>query len=117
MNQVNEKIDVKKASCREMYMEDLLYLLGVRQTGITDVLASWGARGFTSDKNHTMFRMRVSGMHHKGYVWIFLSFLDLFDVYLTKLDGTIKKVETGLYCDMLTEWIDNNIERMPDYTH
>ena len=116
MNTVNEKIDIKKASCREMYIPDLMALLK------HDIMKfwSWGSHALTVDKknNPRMFRMTVSGHHHKGHVYIFLNGSDLFDVYLTSNQGTIKKRtdEMGLYFDQLVEWIDNNVERIPEYT-
>jgi hypothetical protein len=59
--------------------------------------------------------MRVSGHHHKGHVYIFVNGSDLFDVYLTTLQGTIKTIGTDLYFDQLAEWIDERVERIPDY--
>lgn len=115
MNEVNEVINQKKASCREMDANELMALL--KSKGFA-VFASWGASQFTVDKKNypTMFRMKVNGHHHKGHVYIFLSFLDLFDVYLTKIDGTIVQKVEGLYFDQLVDWIDEKIERIPEYT-
>lgn len=116
MNQINEIIDTKKASCREIYMPDLMALLK------HDIMKfwSWGSDQLTVDNKNkvTMFRMKVSGHHHKGHVYIFLNGADLFDVYLTKKDGTIvqKSGDMGLYFDQLVEWIDNKVERIPEYT-
>jgi hypothetical protein len=61
--------------------------------------------------------MYVRGHHHKGHVYIFLNGLDLFDVYLTNSKGIIKDRtdEQGIYNDQLVEWIDEKIERIPDY--
>lgn len=118
MNTIGEIINVKKAGCRDMNPEELMYLLK-NSKGI-NVFWSWGAEGFTVDKKPyaTMFRMKVNGHHHKGHVYIFLNFMDLFDVYLTKVDGTIvQKTESeGLFFDQLVEWIDEKVERIPEYT-
>ena len=116
MNQINEEINIKKASCREMYMPDLMALL--RSSGA--IMMSWGCHNFTVDKKNgtRMFRMNVQGHHHKGHVYIFLNFMDLFDVYLTTNRGTIKDRtdEQGLYFDQLVDWIDEKVERIPEYT-
>ena len=48
---------------------------------------------------------------------IFVNGLDLFDVYLTTLQGTIKDKIEGLYFDQLVEWIDEKIEKIPAYSH
>ena len=115
MNQINDVIDVKAASCREIYLPDLMNLL--RSSG--SIMMSWGAHNFTVDTNKgtKMFRMNVQGHHHKGHVYIFLNAFDLFDVYLTTNRGTIKDRtdEMGLYFDQLVDWIDEKVERIPDY--
>lgn len=115
MNTVGEVLNLKEASCREIYLPDLMMLL--RSSG--NVFFSWGARDFTVDKKNDpkVFRMTVSGHHHKGYVYIFLNGLDLFDVYLTTRKDIIKErtSEMGLYFDQLVDWIDERIERIPEY--
>ena len=116
MNQIGEKIDSKELSCREMYLPDLMEILQSNRP----IYWSWDAHNFTVDKkeNPRMFRMFVQGHHHKGYVYIFLNGSDLFDVFLTTTQGTIKDRtdEMGIYNDMLVEWIDDRIERIPEYT-
>jgi hypothetical protein len=118
MNQIKEVIDVKKASCREMYIPDLMEIFNSQRM----IYWSWGV-DHTKDlvdnvKRPKMFRMKVSGHHHKGYVYIFLNGMDLFDVYLTTTDEIIKDRtdEMGLYFDQLVEWIDERVERIPEYT-
>jgi len=115
MNQIGEVIDTKEASCREMYLPDLQSLL--RCGG--QIVCSWGAHNYTVDKKYQpkMFRMTVQGHHHRGHVYIFLNGLDLFDVYLTTNRGTIKKRtdEMGIYNDQLIDWIDERVERIPEY--
>jgi hypothetical protein len=115
MNQINEKIDIEKASCRDLYIPDLMSLLKSKPY----VFMSWGAHNLIVDKqkNPRMFRMNVQGHHHKGHVYIFLNFMDLFDVYLTTNQGTIKDrtEEMGLYFDQLVDWIDEKVEKIPEY--
>jgi hypothetical protein len=119
MNQINEVIDTKSASCRDMYLPDLWYILKHDQMKFW----SWGVdnRKNVVDRqyNPRMLRIKVSGHHHKGHVYIFLNGLDLFDVYLTTTTGKIKDrtPEMGIYNDELADWIDEKVERIPAYNH
>jgi hypothetical protein len=115
MNQVKEIIDTKSASCREMDFSELISLL---KSDIPKYW-SWGVHNICIDKKNGMklFRMNVQGHHHKGHVYIFLNGMDLFDVYLTTTQGMIKDRtdEMGLYFDQLINWIDEKVERIPEY--
>jgi len=117
MNEVGEVINFEQITkgCREMNVQELMQLLRMD----INIFWSWGSQDFTVDnRNRTrMFRMTVNGHHHKGHVYIFVNGLDLFDVYLTKKDGTIvhKSGDMGLYFDQLVEWIDEKVERIPEY--
>jgi hypothetical protein len=114
-NQVGMKFNEKKAVCREFTATELIQILK------SDIIKfwSWGADNFTVDgkKNgySKLFRMTVNGHHHKGYVYITLNFLDLFNVYLTDKKGVIKHVMTDLYFDMLVKAIDDKVERIDAY--
>jgi hypothetical protein len=114
MNQVKEVINIDTAKCRELYIPDLFTLLQSDRR-----FMSWGAHNFIVDntKQPRMFRMLVQGNHHRGHVYIFLNGADLFDVYITTNRGTIKDRtdEMGIYFDQLVEWIDERIERIPEY--
>jgi hypothetical protein len=115
MNQIKEEINIKEASCREMNFDELIYLLKSQRS----IYWSWGVHNIRIDKKNgmRMFRMNVQGYHHKGHVYIFLNGMDLFDVYLTTNRGTIKDrtPEMGIYNDQLIEWIDDRVERIPEY--
>ena len=117
MNQIDEVLNIKEASCREMYMPDLMYALKCNLS----IFWSWGVdtskNTVDNIKHPKMFRMKVSGRHHKGYVYIFLNGLDLFDVYLTDKMNVIKDrtEETGIYVMDLVDWIDEKIERIPEH--
>jgi len=111
MNEVGEQINIEKAACREMHLPDLTQILMMNKP----IFLSWGAHAFTKNKENTLFRMKVNGHHHKGHVYIFLGFLDLFDVYLTTTHGRIKKVFKELYFDQLSDVIDREIERIDEY--
>lgn len=118
MNTIGEKINVQEITkgCRELNVKELMQLF---RSNIL-VFWSWGCHGFLVDnkKNVKMFRMTVNGHHHKGHVYVVVNGLDLYDVYLTKKDGTITQTsgDMGLYFDQLVEWIDGKIEMIPEYT-
>ena len=115
MSNTKEKIVISEItkSCRVLNMDELFALLKMN----TPRWWSWGASKFLVDNMESprMFRMFVRGNLHKGHVYIFLNGMDLFDVYLTTLSGTIKEKVEGLYFDNLAETIDNKIERIPEY--
>lgn len=116
-NQIGEVINVEKITkkCRNLDPQELLALL----KSDINVFWSWGSHGYIVDnkRNCRMFRMTVNGHHHQGHVYIFVNGSDLFDVYLTTSQGTIKDKsdDMGLYFDMLVDWIDKKIERIPIY--
>lgn len=115
MNQVKEIINITELakSCRNIDPTDLMFLLKSNPA----IFWSWGASKFTIDnkKDTRIFRMQVNGNLHKGLVFIVLNGLDLFDVYLTKKDGTIIEIGKDLYFDMLVDWIDKKIEKVKEY--
>lgn len=116
MNTIGEIIDVEKLTLREMYLSDMVDLFKHYRMWTM----SWGMSGLTVDdvKHVKMIRFKVRGHHHKGYVYIFLNGLDLFDVVLTNYKNKIVKrtEEMGIYVDQLMEWIDENVERISEYT-
>jgi len=112
---VGNIIDVKAAMCRDFDYKETIQLLRVN----INIWWSWAVTKLTVEnpnKNYSRLLMfRVRGHHHKGLVYIFLNGMDLYDVYLTNLQGVIKKSTEGLYFDMLQDWIDENVERIPAY--
>lgn len=76
---------------------------------------SWGANKWVGGENWLSFRVRAR--RHKGYVKITLNSLDLYDVQLISTHGNIKKEWNNLYCDQLTEVIDNEIEKIEAYKY
>ena len=117
MNQLNDTINFEAITkgCRNLDPNELISLL---RSDFRKFIC-WGAEGFTVDnkKNCKMFKMTVSGMLHKGYVFIFVNGMDLFDVYLTTKKGVITKIQKDLYFDMLVDWIDDNIEKIAEYKY
>lgn len=116
MNSIGEKINYQEIvkGCRDLDVKELMCLLRHN----VSIFWSWGSHAFTVDNTRRtrMFRMKVSGNLFKGHVYIFVNGLDLFDVYLTTTQGTIKQTISGLYFDQLVSWIDEKIEKIPDYT-
>lgn len=110
-----EKIKEITRYCRVMNPRETINQLNLNPTKFM----CWGATRFTIDnkKNPRMLRFSVSGMKHKGYVYIFLNGIDMYDVYITKYNGTIvdKTDDTGLFFDQLTDWIDDRIEKIEKY--
>ena len=119
MNQVGEVIDVTEIvkSCRVFDPKETLAQLQMDRRKFV----CWGATAFTVDnmRKPRMLRFKVSGMKHRGHVYIFLNGADLYDVYLTSTRGTIVEISEGshggLYFDMLTNWIDDRVEKQDDY--
>ncbi len=97
-------------SCRELNPNELLALLAANPS----IFWSWGV----SQKHYIAkkaMRLRVSGHHHKGYVYIVVNGNDLFDVYLTSIHDVIKGEVQGLFFDQLVEWIDEKVEKVAAY--
>ena len=78
------------------------------------IVWSWGFNRPQAIDNG--LRFRVQGYIHKGLVEvIYDEGYDLFRVHLLNADGTIKKVQDGIYVDGLVDTIDRMVERVPDY--
>jgi len=117
MNKVNEKINVLEAGCRILYDVKELHNAILRTGGIR---MSWGFNNACTipNKNNEViaYRFKVQGHHHKGYVYLFVNGMDLFDIYYTSTHKNIKKIKTDIYIDELIDILDTDIERIPEYT-
>lgn len=71
---------------------------------------SWGSNNPTNYFDQFL-RITVNGHKHQGYVYICVDGVDLYNVYLTDVDGTIKEIINGIYFDQLVGVIDSKIER------
>lgn len=91
---------------------DPKYILTILRANI-NVYWSWGTRGLVN-LNGKGLRIRVSGIKHKGYVYIVLNGSDLFDVYLTTLQNKIKEILPDVYFDELQLRMDDAIEYTGD---
>lgn len=71
----------------------------------------WGARNWTNVENHKALKFRVSGRLFKGFVYITVNGLDLFDIYFTHVGtSTIVKKVNNVYIEDLIETIDKIVE-------
>ncbi len=80
------------------------------------VFWSWGvSRKFaTTYKNMAALGLRVSGLLHKGFVYIcYNEGRDVYEVYCVNMKGDIKNSNTEVYCDNLGFVLDCMIEKDP----
>lgn len=77
-------------------------------------IMSWGlSKKIATEYNgKPALQIRVSGLQHKGWVYIALDYArDCYEVSLVSIRGTVKKHLDEVYCDNLGEILDRNIER------
>lgn len=72
------------------------------------ILMSWGAHAFRTFEYG--LRITVSGVKHKGWVYIVLHGSDTFEIYLTTKTNVVTDVKTGIYFDQLVDVIDSAVE-------
>ncbi|MDD4922196.1 MAG: hypothetical protein PHS30_06935 [Bacteroidales bacterium] len=117
MNNKGEKINVQELTrvSRDLSVSELIKLLQANH----NIFWSWGTSAYMVDNKRRprWFRMHVNGHHFKGHVYISVNAMDLYEVHLTTLQGTImdKTGDMGVYFDSLVEWIDDRVERIPAY--
>lgn len=80
-----------------------------------NIYFSWGVskRQNLNDKG---LLLNVNGHHHKGSVLITLGWDDTYCVYIINNRGKILNEYKEVYFDILTELIDNRIERIKEYS-
>jgi hypothetical protein len=105
-------IDEITKSTREFNCNEILDYFRMH----THLFWSWGANGF-GNYNNKALKFKVNGHHHKGFVYIVLNGLDLFDVYLTAKSGKIKETLNDIYLEDLFTILDERIEKLPEYSH
>ncbi len=80
-----------------------------------NIVFSWGFHNPVAIENG--LRFNVQGYLHKGKVEVLYDEgYDLFTVRLLKADGSVKRVEDGVYLDCLVDVIDGMVERTADYS-
>jgi hypothetical protein len=110
-NKVGETLNLKKAVCREFDVNDIYKF--IRSSGF--IAMSWSLNSPMIAIKNKALRFTVQGHHHKGYVYIVLGFLDLFDIYYTTNQDTIVKVATEVYIEDFIERLDADIEKVAEY--
>lgn len=76
---------------------------------------SWGVEKLCNYYNKGIV-MIVNGHHHKGIVYIRLSWDDTYSYFLINEDGTIKKSVDNIYFEELQNSIDRDIEYIKIYS-
>lgn len=102
------------AKCRPL--EDVQGLANAIRRTVKSM--SWGSRSWTLRQVAGVtigLQFRVSGHHHKGLVILTVNGLDLFDIYLTKLNGEIKEKISDVYLEDLIDVIDKKVEYLSTY--
>jgi hypothetical protein len=97
---------VKAIACREFDVNETIQTL--RQFGGIEFW-SWGANSYINCA-HKALQFKVTGLKHKGNVFIALNGLDLYDVVLTTSHGTVKCIMPDVYFDDLFNIMHKNIE-------
>ena len=78
------------------------------------VIWSWGVsrRFATIYNNMPALGLRVSGLLHKGFVYICLNEgRDVYEIYCVNMRGKVTKVNNEVYCDNLGFVLDGMIEK------
>jgi hypothetical protein len=77
-------------------------------------IMSWGLskRIATEYNGMPALQMRVTGLLHKGWVYVCLNYgNDVYEVYFVNTRGAVKRHLDEVYCDNLGFVLDTNIER------
>lgn len=74
----------------------------------------WGVSQKVNIKNKALL-LKVNARRHKSYVLIVLAWDDTYTVHLLSSHGNVLKSFENVYFDILTETIDDEIERIPEY--
>jgi hypothetical protein len=110
---VKEKIDVSLFAGTHREFADMTGLANALRKN--NLVWSWGASAWTKANDYCL-RFKVNGHHHKGHVYLAVNAMDLFDIYLTSNQGTIKKIFTDVYLEELVDTIDVAVEKIAAYS-
>ena len=103
--------ELKKLTCRNFNPEETIQVLkGTNLWGFF----SWGVSKMVRFDTVGLL-LKVNGHFHKGWVFITLNFLDLYDVHLLNNQYKVIETITNIYFDELFDTIDQKIERLPEY--
>ena len=103
--------ELNQKNYRDFYsMNELFHTIRGTQKVIT-----WGAHAW-KNINGKLLRFKVNAHRHKGHIYIAVNGLDLFDVFLTTVQGRLVKEFKDVYLEDLVSMVDDEIERIPEYT-
>ena len=86
----------------------------IRASLTVSELMSWGLskRVATEYNGMPALQMRVTGLQHKGWVYVALDYgRDVYEVFFVSVRGVVKNHLDEVYCDNLGDVLDRNIER------
>jgi hypothetical protein len=114
-NEVGDVLDIKKAACREWpiqeYYSKMIMKSASSNSNGMPCRWSWGLHAALIMVKDKALRFKVSGLLHKGYVYLIVNGADLFDVYYTNSQSVIKKISKDVYLEDLMEVLHGEIER------
>jgi hypothetical protein len=97
---------------REFNTSETLKVLTYNKT----IYWSWGVSQLFNCNDKGLL-LKVNGHHHKQYVLITLDWDDTYKVDYLNRNLRVTDTQENIYFDQLTEFIDNRIERIGEYTH
>ena len=97
---------------REFNLNETMEVLTHNKT----IYWTWGVSK-KQNLNDRGLLLDVSGNHHKGSVLITLGWDDTYCVYIINNRGKILNEYKEVYFDVLTEIIDNRIEKIKEYSY
>lgn len=109
-----EKLNITKG---DSYSTEIAKTI-INQIDFT-TMCSWGVSALYSCKANGMSSLLlfVNGFVHKGDVLVALNEVtDTYEVFILDSDKYIKEHRTDVYCDMLTNVLDELIERKPEWS-
>lgn len=103
-----ELFETNKHTCRPIYDVEQL----VRAMSRNQIVWCWGAQGWTvNDKRLVKFlRFKVNARYFRGWVYLTVNGLDLFNVYYTNYKNEIQHKDEDVYLEDLIMRIDGSIE-------
>lgn len=75
---------------------------------------SWGASKFTNVQDYAL-RFKVQGHHHKGLVYMTVTYDDMYRIILTDTSNVIKEVLPDMFFDDVFDAMDEKIEKISAY--
>jgi hypothetical protein len=77
-------------------------------------MSTWGTHNLVNIQNKGLM-FTVNGHHHKGKVLITLAWDDTYIVTLLNTQNNVKESFSNIYCDELSNLIDEKVEKIKEY--